>query len=90
MANLLDEAEELGSWVAHQHNKEMNTGVTGSREMAEITNAYERLKVIVGILGEPAREAFAKGYDETIDFSLNPDRRKTETSDYSDFLDLFG
>ena len=69
--DLLAEARELGEIVAWTHNKEMNTGCTGTAEAARINDALDRLEAIVDVLGPAAMEAYANGYDEVIDFSLN-------------------
>jgi len=73
--SLLDEAKALGELVAWRHNQEMDSGVVGSREATDIRDARERLEVITDVLGDEAEEAFAEGYDTTVDFSLNTDWR---------------
>ena len=73
--DLLTEARKLGERLAWGHNHEMDTGVVGTRQATEARDAVERLADIAGVIGEAAREAFAEGYDATIDFSLNSDWR---------------
>lgn len=74
-SDLHEEARYLGEMKAEQHNKEMSTGVIGSTEWRRIEYANERVEAISGVLGESAYHAFATGYDESIEFSLNADWR---------------
>ena len=76
--NLLQQAYRLGELAAWQHNKMMDTGVSSLVEYRRIGDAYERAERIADILGEPARESFAAGFDATIDFSLNTDWQATK------------
>ncbi len=69
--DLLSQAYQLGELAAWQHNKIEDTGVWGTTEQARIDDAYERAERIEDVLGEPAREQFAAGFDAVIDFSLN-------------------
>lgn len=74
--DLLIQARELGRLAAWQQNRIADTGVAGATEAARIEDAYERAEQIADIIGEPSREAFAAGFDEQIDFSLNAEWRR--------------
>ena len=76
--DLLQQARQLGELAAWQYNKMMGDGVESVVEYCRIADAHDRAERIAEILGEPARESFAAGFDATIDFSLNPDWRETK------------
>ncbi len=65
----------LGVDVARIHNHWADTGVECAREHTFVKDAREQVGSLANLIGDVARERFAAGYDETIDFSLNSDWR---------------
>jgi hypothetical protein len=73
--DLAEQAYRLGELAAWQYNKMEDSGYSSMTEARRIEDAYERADNIADIIGEIARERFAAGFDEAIDFSLNADWR---------------
>ena len=72
----IEEARELGELAAWVDNREMELGVIGKPEIWAWDYVEESFPEIAEALGEEAAdEAFAEGYDATIDFSLNTNWR---------------
>jgi len=71
--DLLAQARRLGELAAWQFNKMADTGVESHVEYDRIENARAITERIADIVGKPAWDAFAAGFDEAIDFSLNAD-----------------
>ena len=83
---LLEESHFLGVIVATVDNIHDSTGCICMRRLYRAQDALERLDNIRDVIGSAADDAYAAGFDETIDFS-SPDPVR-ESYAYTDRDDI--
>ncbi|MBN2290922.1 MAG: hypothetical protein JXM70_00770 [Pirellulales bacterium] len=86
MDNTQEHARKLGELAAWQRNKMLDTGVSSVLEEGRIGEALRMALLMAEDIGPSAMTAFAEGYCETVDLSLNADWL-SKVSPYSDTYD---